>query len=176
MEPERGLVHIYYGDGQGKTSAAFGLALRCTGRGRQAVAAQFLKHRPSGEVLAAAHIPGLTVLRGAGPEKFTFQMDASEQCLAAREAGALLERAEALALRTGAGLLVLDEVLDACRTLLEPEAVTAVLDRRPPSMDVVLTGHILIPELAQRADYITRMVKERHPYDRGISAREGIEY
>ena len=83
MAEQQGLVHIYYGDGKGKTTAAFGLAFRCAGWGKLAVIAQFLKSSPCGEVTAAERFPELTVLRSKGIHKFTFQMDEAEKAATA---------------------------------------------------------------------------------------------
>ena len=171
---EQGLTHIYYGDGKGKTTAAFGLALRCAGWNGRAVIAQFLKAGESGEVAAARRL-GIPVLRGKSLGKFTFQMDQAELALTAGECLALLGRAGAEAAE--ADLLVLDEVIDALDAGLLPEgALCALLDSRPAGLEVVLTGHSLPPCLEARADYITRFAKEQHPYDQGIPARRGIEY
>ena len=79
MAEENGLVQIYYGDGKGKTTAAFGLAFRCAGWGRRVVIAQFLKSSPCGELTAAERFPTLTVLRSKGIHKFTFQMNDEEK-------------------------------------------------------------------------------------------------
>lgn len=176
MAGHQGLVHIYYGDGKGKTTAAFGLAFRCAGWGRRAVIAQFLKSSPCGEVTAAERFPELTVLRNKGIGKFTFQMNEAEKAATAAECLALFRRAAALAAEEQVRLLVLDEVIDAVRGFLPMEELCAFLDGRPEGLEVVLTGHSLPEELGRRADYITRMAKEKHPYDRGITARREIEF
>ena len=176
MAEQQGLVHIYYGDGKGKTTAAFGLAFRCAGWGKRAVIAQFLKSSPCGEVTAAERFPELTVLRNKGIGKFTFQMNEAEKAATAAECLALFRRAAALAAEEQVRLLVLDEVIDAVRGFLPMEELCAFLDGRPEGLEVVLTGHSLPEELGRRADYITRMAKEKHPYDRGITARREIEF
>ena len=158
MAEENGLVQIYYGDGKGKTTAAFGLAFRCAGWGRRVVIAQFLKSSPCGELTAAERFPTLTVLRSKGIHKFTFQMNDEEKAV------------------EDARLLVLDEVIDALRGFLPQEELCAFLDERPAGLEVVLTGHSLPEALERRADYITHMVKEKHPYDRGVTARREIEF
>ena len=164
MAEENGLVQIYYGDGKGKTTAAFGLAFRCAGWGRRVVIAQFLKSSPCGELTAAERFPTLTVLRSKGIHKFTFQMNDEEKAVVAENCRTLLRQAAELARAEEARLLVLDEVIDALR------------DERPAGLEVVLTGHSLPEALERRADYITHMVKEKHPYDRGVTARREIEF
>lgn len=176
MANETGLVHIYYGDGKGKTTAAFGLAFRCAGRGKRVVIAQFLKSGGSGEVLAAERFPEITVARGRAVRKFTFQMDEREKAQTAQDCAELFRRAAELAQSGDVRLLVLDEVIDACRGFLGLDEVAAFLDSRPEGLEVVLTGHSLPEALAGRADYISHVVKEKHPYDQGVMARPDIEF
>ena len=176
MAETQGLVHIYYGDGKGKTTAAFGLAFRCAGRGKRVVIAQFLKGGSSGEVTAAERFPEITLLRGKGVHKFTFQMNDEEKAATARDCLALFREATARAAEEGVRLLVLDEVIDASHGFLPPEELCSFLDGRPEGLEVVITGHSLPEELARRADYISHVVKEKHPYDRGVMARPDIEF
>ena len=177
MPDRQGLIHIYYGDGKGKTTAAFGLALRCAGRGNKVVIAQFLKSTPSGEVKGAECLPQVTVLRGAkAVNKFTFQMNEEEKAATARNCQDLFRQATALAAEQQARLLVMDEVIDAARGLLPMDELCAFLDNKPEELEVVMTGHSLPQELADRADYITLVRKEKHPYDKGVMARKEIEF
>ena len=155
MAEENGLVQIYYGDGKGKTTAAFGLAFRCAGWGRRVVIAQFLKSSPCGELTAAERFPTLTVLRSKGIHKFTFQMNDEEKAVVAENCRTLLRQAAELARAEDARLLVLDEVIDALRGFLPQEELCAFLDERPAGLEVVLTGHSLPEALERRADYIT---------------------
>lgn len=130
MAEENGLVQIYYGDGKGKTTAAFGLAFRCAGWGRRVVIAQFLKSSPCGELTAAERFPTLTVLRSKGIHKFTFQMNDEEKAVVAENCRTLLRQAAELARAEDARLLVLDEVIDALRGFLPQEELCAFLDER----------------------------------------------
>ena len=176
MADQQGLVQIYYGDGKGKTTAAFGLAFRCAGWGRKVVIAQFLKSRACGEVMAAERFPELTVLRTKEIHKFTFQMNEEEKAATARNCQDLFRQATALAVEQQARLLVMDEVIDAARGLLPMDELCAFLDNKPDELEVVMTGHSLPQELADRADYITLVRKEKHPYDKGVMARKEIEF
>jgi len=169
------MIHLYYGDGQGKTTAAMGLALRMAGRDQNVVIAQFLKGADSGERLALPRIPRITLLEVPEQVKFTFALtpeERQEECLRAR---ALLEEALRLATGSQCGLLVLDEVCDAVDTGLLPlSALLEALDALP--CEAVLTGHDPDPLLLERAHYLTRFEKIRHPFDGGQCARCGIEY
>lgn len=176
MADQQGLVQIYYGDGKGKTTAAFGLAFRCAGWGRRVVIAQFLKSGASGEVKAAERFPELTVMRTKEIHKFTFQMNEDEKAATARNCQDLFRQATALAVEQQARLLVMDEVIDASRGFLPMDELCAFLDNRPEGLEVVMTGHSLPQELADRADYITHVRKEKHPYDKGVMARKEIEF
>ena len=176
MSEQQGLIQIYYGDGKGKTTAAFGLAFRCAGWGRKVVVAQFLKNGASGEVKAAQRFPELTVLRTKDIHKFTFQMNDEEKAATAVNCQELFRQATALAVEQQARLLVMDEAIDATYGFLPMEQLCAFLDGKPAELEVVLTGHSLPGELADRADYISHVQKEKHPYDRGVMARKEIEF
>ena len=176
MAKEQGLVQLYYGDGKGKTTAVFGLAFRCAGWGRRVVVAQFLKSGAGGEGKAVERFPEITLLRTKGVNKFTFQMNDDEKAETAENCLSLFRQAVELARQEQARLLVLDEVIDALRGFLPQEELCAFLDERPAGLEVVLTGHSLPEALERRADYITHMVKEKHPYDRGVTARREIEF
>lgn len=169
------MIHLYCGDGKGKTTCAFGLALRAAGRGREVVVAQFLKSGDSGERMALEHVPGVKLLPVPPSVKFTFAMNETERTAAEAEASALFAEAQR-AVRPG-GVVVLDEICAAVSTgMVRLEAVTGFLDRLPEGAEAVLTGRDPSPELLDRADYITEMRKLRHPFDKGIPARKGVEW
>lgn len=171
---EQGLIHIYCGDGKGKTTCAFGLALRCAGDGYPVRIAQFLKGSETGEVIAMRQMPNVELLRAKQGTKFTFQMNDEEKAQARREHRALLEAA--FAHTDGLRMLVLDEIMAACSTgMIEEEALLGFLKHKPAELEVIMTGRNPSGQLLELADYITEMKKIRHPYDRGIAARRGIE-
>ena len=177
MAEQQGLIQIYYGDGKGKTTAAFGLAFRCAGWGKKVVIAQFLKSGASGEVKAAERFSELTVLRTKELHKFTFQMNDEEKAATAVHGQELFRQATALAGEQQARLLVLDEAIDATYGFLPMQALCDWLDKdKPDWLEVVITGHSIPQELADRADYITHVQKEKHPYDKGVMARKEIEF
>lgn len=173
---DKGLLHLYCGDGKGKTTAAMGLAARCAGRGNKVVIAQFLKDGTSGECRALAKLDGVTLLAANPCGKFSFQMTEEEKRQTAAAAARTFTAACGFAVREGARLLVLDEVCAAISCgFLDENAVLDFLDGRPEGMEVVLTGRDPSERLQARADYITEMVKRRHPFDKGVPARKGIE-
>lgn len=171
---EQGLIHIYCGDGKGKTTCAFGLALRCVGCGYSVRIVQFLKGGETGEVCAMQQFPNVEILRAKQGTKFTFQMNEQERIQAAQDHAMLLEQAFAQA--DGLRMLILDEVMAACSTgMVDEEKLIAFLIHRPQGLEVVMTGREPSGRLLELADYVTEMRKHKHPYDRGILARRGIE-
>ena len=167
----KGLIHIYCGDGKGKTTAATGLAVRAAGCGMKVLLVQFLKGQETGELRALAHIPGITVLRGKASEKFTFQMDEREL----QQTYDLLTAVEQA--RAGAcDLLVLDEVMGAlsCQ-LIDEDLLRSLVEQKPERLELVMTGRNPPDWLIEAADYVSEIKKVKHPYDRGVSARRGIE-
>jgi cob(I)alamin adenosyltransferase len=170
------MIHLYCGDGKGKTTAAMGLVLRSVGRNRRAVVAQFLKSSNSGERFALAQLPNVTLLAVPERVKFSFQMNEDDRKEAAQRFAALCTQCEA-ALQDGVELVVLDEACAAVNTGLLPlETLLHLLDTAPEGAEVVITGRNPPPELVERGDYITEMKKIRHPYEKGVCAREGIEF
>lgn len=169
------MIQIYYGDGKGKTTAALGLALRAAGRGRRVIVAQFLKTEDSGERRGLELVPRVLLLPLPQKLKFVFQMDGVERAECEAFSAQMLRDAAMLAERDS--VVILDEVLGALETgILQPEDVSACLEALPERCEAVLTGRNPPAWLLERADYITQFRAERHPYDRGAPAREGIEY
>lgn len=170
-----GLVHIYCGDGKGKTSAAVGLSVRAAGRGMRTVMARFLKTDDSGEVAALKQIPQILVLPCEETFGFVFSMDEETRRRAAVYYEALFRKAVEMA--ADCDLLILDEIMAAVRYEMVPlSLVTGFLDARPDGLEVVMTGRDPAKELLDRADYVSEIRKVKHPFDHGISARKGIEY
>ena len=158
---EQGLIHIYCGDGKGKTTAAVGLAVRAWGRGKRVVFTQFLKSKDSGD--CPDHI------------KFTFAMSPEEREQAQKDSYELLTMAFAQAKQ--ADLLILDEFFGALATgMLDQEQALSYLKKKPEGLEVVLTGRDPAPAFLSIADYVSEVRKQKHPFDNGISARLGIEY
>lgn len=171
-----GLIHIYCGDGKGKTTAAVGLAVRCAGRGNKVLLVQFLKSRDSGELYSLAKLPDIEVMRGKESKKFTFQMNEEEKHALLIEHNKMFEQVLAKIKNGGYSLLILDEVIGALNAkVFEMPKLIEFLRHKPENLEVVLTGRNPATELVEIADYVSEMRKVKHPMDRGIMAREGIE-
>lgn len=171
-----GLIHIYCGDGKGKTTAAVGLAVRCAGRGNKVLLVQFLKSRDSGELYSLAKLPDIEVMRGKESKKFTFQMNEEEKHALLIEHNKMFEQVLEKIKNGGYLLLILDEVIGALNAkVFEMPKLIEFLRHKPENLEVVLTGRNPAPELVEIADYVSEMRKVKHPMDKGIMAREGIE-
>ena len=170
-----GLIHYYYGDGKGKTTAALGLALRFSGHGEKTVIVQFLKSSPCGELEAVKKLDNVIILRGKSGEGFTFSM--TEQQL--QETKQIHEnnlKAAVEFIKEG-GLLILDEATDAVETdTLDEKLLKDVILKKNDKVEIVVTGHAPLEWLVDAADYATEMKKHKHPYDSGVAARKGIEF
>lgn len=171
----RGLIHIYCGDGKGKTTAAIGLAVRAAGSGKKVLLLQFFKDGKSSEFSALAHVPGIETVPQTRTFGFSWTLTPEEKEEARSYYAGLLE--EAFRRAGGFDLLVLDEAMSACTTGMIDEArLLALLAGKPAELEVVLTGRNPSQALLDAADYVTEMKKIKHPYERGIAARKGIEY
>ena len=172
---DKGLIHLYCGDGKGKTTASLGLALRAAGRGLRVLYVQFFKDGSSSEFCLLEKLDNVTFLRPERSFGFFRTLSPEEQEEARQFYSAHLEKA--LALSPQYDLLVLDEAMSACRTGVIPEAeVLDFLKNKPEQLEVVLTGRDPSQALFDAADYVTEMCKRKHPFDQGIPARKGIEF
>lgn len=170
-----GLIHLYCGDGKGKTSAAVGLAVRASGAGKRVIFTQFFKDGSSSEIESLKRLSGIRTIHANTVKGFYHAMS-PEQREQAREDYTALFRQVTDAARD-ADLLILDEIVSACNRGVVPETlVMDFLRCKPQQLEVVLTGRDPSPGLTELADYITEMRKLRHPFDRGIPARKGIEF
>ena len=168
-----GLIHLYYGDGKGKTTAAVGLAVRAAGSGMKVTFAQFMKNGRSSEVEVLSGIPGITTLIADGICKFSFKMTDEEKRAARVCQKELLKRA----LDTTCDMLVLDESINAYRTgLIDHDELEKVVLEKPEDLELVLTGRAPAWFFIERADYVTEMVCHKHPYNDGVRARRGVEF
>jgi len=173
----KGLLHVYYGNGKGKTTAALGLALRAYGQGFRVVILQFLKGTFSGELAVFEKLPGIKIMRGPSDDRFVSAMTHDEKKAIRHIYNAFLGEIDALIKEGACDFLVLDEALDACQLSMADEVLLSdILNNKLNETEVVITGHRPVAWIMDRADYVTEMVKHKHPYDQGIGARKGVEY
>ena len=171
------MIHIYYGDGKGKTTAAVGLAVRAAGSGLRVLFVQFLKTDSSGERSVLGKLDNVTLTNCPLNLKFTFDMTDAEKHRTAVLYRSIFERSAATALSDRYDMIVLDEIFDVINEGMLAEAqVYEFITNAPKSIEIVMTGHNPSPRFLAAADYITEMKKHKHPFDSGMSARKGIEF
>jgi cob(I)alamin adenosyltransferase len=172
---ERGLIIVHTGTGKGKSTAAWGLAMRCLGHGLRLGVVQFVKgRRDTGERHVLERFPELVTLKVMG-EGFTWETQDRARDVAA--AGRGWEKAEALMADPTIALLILDELNIALRyDYLDLAAVLAALAARRRDLHVVVTGRNARPDLLAAADLVTEMTQAKHHFAAGVKAQQGIEF
>jgi cob(I)alamin adenosyltransferase len=172
---EKGLLIVHTGRGKGKSTAAFGLALRMLGHQRRVGVVQFIKGAwQSGERAALARFDDLTEWHTLG-EGFTWEtQDRARDIAACAQAWAVSTR---LLAREDIALVILDELNIALRyDYLALDQVLAAIAARPPMQHVVITGRNAKPELCAAADLVTEMTLTKHHFAAGVRAQQGIEF
>jgi len=171
----RGLVEVFTGDGKGKTSAALGMALRALGHGLRVHIVFFMKGDfPYGEQKTLSELPDVTF------DRFGFQdfVDpANVKPDEREEARKALEAARKAVLSLKYDVVVLDEVnVAAAWKLIDVADVMKLIHDKPEKVELILTGRYANSKLIELADLVTDMVKVKHPYDKGVLSRKGIDY
>jgi cob(I)alamin adenosyltransferase len=171
----KGLLQVFTGNGKGKTSAALGSIVRATGHGLKVFVVFFMKGKyPYGEFSSLPRLQNVEVTsfglrcligdREVDPEEI-------------RQAELALKTAREAMLSLKYDMVVLDEVNVAVYfKLISLDDVVKLIDEKPPEMELILTGRYAEAAVIERADLVTEMTKVKHPYDKGVKARKGIEY
>jgi len=191
MQRKEGLVHILTGDGNGKTTSAVGIAVRATGRGLRVAFIQFLKGGLSGEVVSLRKL-GATVISGT---KHCQNAEQHEKML--KEKGAIIfckdcfeineedkklvadafHQAEGFSSSGKYDLVILDEIFWAILEKLVTEGqLLELIANKHPSCELILTGRGATQGMENASDYVTYVNKIRHPFDKGVLSRSGIDY
>ena len=172
--PVAGLVHVYTGAGKGKTTASVGLAARAAGAGMCVAFVQFVKGGRESSELDSLRRLGVEVTRPATASSGLMRGAVTQGDADAAEAALAATR---VALAGGFDLVVLDEAcVAAAKALVASVDLAAAIRSRAPHVEVALTGRGAPAELLELADYVTEVQPHRHPYERGVRARKGIEY
>lgn len=170
-----GLIQVYTGNGKGKSTAAFGLTLRASGRGLKSIIIQFMKQGDTyGEHFAIEKIENIDIVSFGKPKFVNFKNPSKEDI-------DLVNEAFEFSRKTINGgkydIVILDEINIALHfKLLEVGKVIDILKNKPRHVEVVLTGRSAPKEIIDIADLVSEIVEIKHPYQKGIGAREGIEY
>ncbi len=191
----RGMVQVYTGDGKGKTTASLGLGLRAAGHGYKVRMIQFMKGTSyTGEVQAVRRLaPDFEIFQFGRDCKYADKMrmgeavcDGCGQCFVSRGnlepqdiryARQAYDLAASTLDEAAADLVILDEISNALYfDLLTVDDVVRLIARRPPGVELVLTGRNMPALILDMADLVTEMRMVKHPFQAGTSARHGIEY
>jgi cob(I)alamin adenosyltransferase len=177
---EKGLVHVYTGSAKGKTTAAFGLAVRALGRGMKVLVVQFLKggEEPSGEMVFLDDTPGAELVRFKDQRHPLFCKNGDcdiEKLKVSIRAGILLATEKMKS--GGYDLVVLDEINNCVKEgWLDEGEVLALMMEKPARVELVLTGRGCPQGILEAADYVTEMSLIKHPAQKGVMGRLGVEY
>ena len=169
-------LQVYTGNGKGKTTAAFGLALRAAGRGVKVFIGQFMKGSEYGELFGAGMLGGLVDVEQFGsPSCIPLRDDPAERDVALAKSG--LERCRQVLIAGEHKIVVLDEINVAIHfKLLEEADVLTLIDSRHSDVELICTGRWAPESLLERADLVTEMREVKHPFNTsGLAARDGIE-
>ena len=173
-----GLVHIYTGDGKGKTTAAMGLGLRCAGRLKKVVCVQFLKCSDTGEIFSTQKLDGFfEIHRFEKPHKFFWLMNDDEKKELKKDTQKALDFCLEILKKDECQMLILDEIFGCVSNeLVKEEDVLNLINAKNTETELVLTGRNAPQKIIDAADYVSEIRCIKHPAQSGTLAREGIEY
>ncbi len=171
-----GLIHIYTGEGKGKTTASIGLTIRMLGNGGKVIFSQFLKSWNTGEVSVLESLHGVKVIRNSKPFPFTNQMTDEQKNEIVTIHNNLLEAIKAELKKEKYHMIVMDEIMATYNLkLIDTELVDDFIKNKPKDIELVLTGRDPEEKFIKLADYVSDIHKVKHPFDKGVESRKGIE-
>lgn len=171
------MIHAYYGDGKGKSTAAAGMALRAAGNHMRVMFVQFMKTENSGERVALQRFDNVTLSSCPLELKYTYNMDEHERQQVSVMFRGIFDRSVSMTLSDRYDMIILDEVFDVIHEgMLAGSAVFEFISNAPNSLEIVMTGRKLPQRFIDAADYVTEFKKIKHPFDHGVAARIGIEF
>jgi len=174
MTLKKSLIHIYTGNGKGKTTAAIGLGVRATGNGLKVHMVQFMKGRRYSEIDALEFIPNFTVFQ-SGRDEFVSKENPDQIDIDLARNG--FEHAKKIINAGKHDLVILDEINVAIDFNLIPlKNVIKLLEGKPEKIEVILTGRYADPELVRQADLVSEILEIKHPYNDGVQSRKGIDW
>ncbi|TCK98650.1 cob(I)alamin adenosyltransferase [Natranaerovirga hydrolytica] len=175
---KKGYVQIYTGDGKGKTTAALGLGLRAVGNGFKVIMVQFLKSAHTSELESVKELGNqFEIKQIAGHKKFFWQLTQEEKEAYKEKVQQAFETVNEMVQSGAYDVFILDEILGAIKNeMITIEQVQTLMQMKPESMEMVLTGRDAPQALIESADLVTEMKMIRHYYEQGVQSRKGIEY
>lgn len=174
---EQKLVHVYHGDGKGKTTAAIGLAIRAAGNGNRVIFSQFMKGQQTGELEILKSLENIEVYRSDRDFPFYSQMNDKQKRELTDIHNGILESISKAAQAGEVDMVIMDEITyPYAWNLIDRQMLCSFIERNKGRVEIILTGRNPDQFMIDQADYITEMKCVRHPYEKGIGARKGIEY
>lgn len=171
------MIHFYYGDGKGKTTAATGLAVRAAGTGMKVYVVRFLKNDNSGEVSSLKKLENITVEPCTRTFGFTFNMNEEQKKEAKEYYTQMLHNTLSKENVDKYDMIVMDEAnVVYGYDFIDKEELLSFLREYGEKKEIVITGGKPHPEIVELADYVSEIKKVKHPYDKGVNARRGIEF
>lgn len=171
---EKGYIHVYTGPGKGKTTAALGLGLRAAGAGFKVHMVQFMKGRRYSEIDAIENLPNFTISQH-GRDEFVSKEKPEQIDIDLAQKGFAYTKD---IIKNGkCDMVILDEINIAVDyNLIALDDVLKLVEEKPEKLELVLTGRYAHPEIVKIADVVTEMLEIKHPYQKGVTARKGIDF
>lgn len=174
MSLTKGLIHVYTGNGKGKTTAAIGLGIRAVGDGLKVLMIQFMKGRRYSELDALEHMKGFTVIQ-FGRDEFVSKQNPEKIDIDLAQKG--ISYAREVLQKNLFDVVILDEINVAVDFhLITLDEVLSLLKQKPKTMELILTGRYASPEIIKQADVVSEVLEIKHPYQKGIQSRKGIDW
>jgi cob(I)alamin adenosyltransferase len=174
MTLKKGFIHVYTGNGKGKTTAAIGLGIRAIGEGLKVIMIQFMKGRRYSELDALQQMKNFTVIQ-FGRDEFVSKEKPEQIDIDLARKG--FNYAKDIILNGGYDLVILDEINVAVEfNLISLKDVIELLKNKPESLELVLTGRYASSEIIKHADIVSEILEIKHPYQKGVQSRKGIDW
>jgi len=169
------MLHVYTGNGKGKTTAALGLAFRASGHGKHVLIVQFMKGETKyGEISSSEHFPNLTIVQFGRPQFVNLRHPSPEDIELAKKGLAYAK--EAIESKKY-GMIILDEINVALHAgLVSLADVLQLIEKKPEELELVFTGRWASEKIIEKADYVTEMKEIKHPFRKGFLGRMGVEW
>ncbi len=174
MSQKKGFIHVYTGNGKGKTTAAIGLGVRASGAGLRVLMIQFMKGRRYSELDALQHLQNFTV-KQFGRDEFVSKEKPAQVDIDLASEG--LAYAKKMIAQHTYDLVILDEINVAVDYhLLMLQDVLELMQHKPEALELVLTGRYAAPDIIKNADLVSEILEIKHPYQKGVLSRKGIDW
>jgi cob(I)alamin adenosyltransferase len=176
MMKKKGMIHIYTGNGKGKTTAALGLVFRASGHGMRSIILQFMKGQNTGEQKAAEKLRNFITIEQYGSKEF-YKPESSDYIIHRGFAKKGYDRALACIASDAFDMVVLDEIFGTFNNgLISYEEILALIDAKHDNVELIFTGRDAPSDLFERCDLVTEMNEIKHYHSEGVGAREGVEF